>query len=182
MEPLVETIDLDIEESNDLTFKIRLEGTSTAPAKVRLVCEGKDFSYMFNGYGTNEPETVQFTLPQMNNRLQEGLYNARVEVLVENRYFTPLNFQINFKKTLSVVAESIQVVQKTTRPELKVTAVPVIAAAAKQQSAQSVIKFEQRPDVKVEQKTPVQQTQSAPTQQQKTSTPSLKEKFAKKGR
>jgi len=181
MEPLVETIDLDIEESNDLTFKIRLEGTSTAPAKVRLVCEGKDFSYMFNGYGTNEPETVQFTLPQMNNRLQEGLYNARVEVLVENRYFTPLHFQINFKKTLSVVAESIQVVQKVSKPELKVTAVPVIAAAAKQMSTQSVIKFEQKPEIKVEQKTTTQHVQPV-SAQQKTSTPSLKEKFSKKGR
>lgn len=182
MEPLVETIDLDIEESNDLTFKIRLEGTSTAPAKVRLVCEGKDFSYMFNGYGTNEPETVQFTLPQMNNRLQEGLYNARVEVLVENRYFAPLHFQINFKKTLNVVAESIQVVQKVSKPELKVTAVPVIAAAAKQANTQSVIKFEQKPEVKTEQKTAAQHVPSSSTQIQKTSIPSLKEKFAKKGR
>jgi hypothetical protein len=182
MEPLVETIDLDIEESNDLTFKIRLEGTSTAPAKVRLVCEGKDFSYMFNGYGTNEPETVQFTLPQMNNRLQEGLYNARVEVLVENRYFSPLHFQINFKKTLSVVAESIQVVQKPAKQELKVTAVPVIAAAAKQTPVQ-VIKFEQKPEVKTEQTSLQNQTpQAQPVAQQQKSSLSLKEKFSKKGR
>lgn len=145
MEPLTETIDLDLEESNDLTFKIKLEGTATSPAKVRLVCEGNDFSYMFNGYGTGEPEVVQFTLPQMNNKIQEGTYSARIEVLVENRYFAPLQFQINFKKTLSVVAEAIQVVQKALKPEIRVTAAPVVVQKPAQLTAPAPIQFEQRP-------------------------------------
>ena len=141
MEPLTETVDLDLEESNDLTFKIKMEGTAMSPAKVRLVCENDDFAYMFNGYGTGEDEVVQFTLPRMDKRLSEGLYNARVEVLVDNRYFAPLQFQINFKKTLSVVAESIQVVKKSSKPEIIVTATPFVVAKPVAPS----IKFEQRP-------------------------------------
>lgn len=141
MEPLQETIDLDIDESNELAFKIKMEGAATSPAKVRLVCEGKDFSYMFNGYGTTEPDEVQFTLPQMTSRLPEGTYPARVEVLVENRYFAPLQFQINFKKTLTVVAEAIQVRPRASIPELKVTAVPI----APRQTAAPPIVFEQKP-------------------------------------
>ena len=125
MDPLLETVSLDIDESNDLTFKVKMEGTTSSSAKVRLVCEGKDFSYMFNGYGTGEDEVVQFTIPSMVNKVPEGTYDARVEVMVENRYFTPLRFQIAFKKTLSVVAESIQVRPRTTRQEIKVTAAPV---------------------------------------------------------
>lgn len=145
MEPLTETIDLDIDESNELAFKIKMEGAASSPAKVRLVCEGEDFSYMFNGYGTGEPEVVQFTLPQMSSKLKEGTYKARVEVLVENRYFAPVQFDINFKKTLSVVAESIVVKPKAVQPEIKVTATPIIAPKA-QQVAQ--IQFEQRPESK----------------------------------
>lgn len=139
-EQLNEAITLDIDESNELAFKIKMEGTASSPAKVRLVCEGKDFSYMFNGYGTGEPEVVQFTLPQMSSKILEGTYNARVEVLVENRYFAPVQFQINFKKTLSVVAESIQVKSKSVQPELKVTAAPIFV----QKPAKSQIKFEQK--------------------------------------
>ena len=120
MEPLTETIELDLEESNDLTFKIRMEGTATSPAKVRLVCEGEDFAYMFKGYGTGEDEVVQFTLPRMDKKITEGTYNARVEVLVDNRYFAPLQFNINFKKTLSVVAEAIQVVRRPAAPDMKI--------------------------------------------------------------
>lgn len=142
MEPLTETIQLDLEESNDLTFKIKMEGTAMSPAKVRLVCENEDFAYMFNGYGTGEDEVVQFTLPRMDKKINEGTYNARVEVLVDNRYFAPLQFQINFKKTLSVVAEAIQVVKKVTKPEVTVTATPVVATRA---PAPATIKFEQRP-------------------------------------
>ena len=141
MEPLVETLDLDIEESNDLAFKIKMEGMAASPAKVRLVCEGKDVSYMFNGYGTGEDEVVQFTLPKMGGRLQEGMYQARVEVLIDNRYFSPLQFQINFKKTLSVVAEAIKVTPRVEKQQIKVTATPV---ALPQRFSAQTIKFEQK--------------------------------------
>lgn len=185
MEPLTETIELDLEESNDLTFKIKMEGTAMTPAKVRLVCENEDFAYMFNGYGTGEDEVVQFTLPRMDKKLTEGNYNARVEVLVDNRYFAPLQFQINFKKTLSVVAEAIQVVKKATKPEITVTASPV-AVVKPVAPAPSVIKFEQKPPAKAISESPVPQQSSVETSTLKDSfikksvTPgSLREKFGK---
>lgn len=159
MEQINETIDLDIEESNDLTFKIRLEGNASAPARVRLVCEGKDMSYMFNGYGTGEDEVVQFTLPKMDSRLVEGLYASRVEVMIDNKYFVPLQFYLNFKKSINVVAESIQVAPKTARQELKVSATPVVAKPASQPSQASIVKFEQKPNVKTQ--VPAQRNESA---------------------
>lgn len=185
MEPLTETIELDLEESNDLTFKIKMEGTAMSPAKVRLVCENEDFAYMFNGYGTGEDEVVQFTLPRMDKKLTEGNYNARVEVLVDNRYFAPLQFQINFKKTLSVVAEAIQVVKKAAKPEITVTASPV-AVVKPATPAPSTIKFEQKPPAKAIAESPVPQRSSVETSTLKDSfikksvTPgSLREKFGK---
>jgi hypothetical protein len=171
-----------------------MEGTAMSPAKVRLVCENEDFAYMFNGYGTGEDEVVQFTLPRMDKKITEGTYNARVEVLVDNRYFAPLQFQINFKKTLSVVAETIQVVRKAVKPEVTVTAAPisVIKPVAAPPPAVATIKFEQKPVAKVA--SPVIppepqkiQVESAPqpgslkdTFLKKTAQPgSLKEKFSK---
>jgi len=142
MEPLLETIDLDIDESNELKFKIKLEGNVSSPAKVRLVCEDEDFAYVFKGYGTNEMDVVQFTLPNMQNKLKEGLYNAKVEVLVENRYFAPLQFQINFKKSVSVVAEVVKMVSKPNVENIKITAAPIVTAKP---TASNHIKFEQKP-------------------------------------
>lgn len=140
---MLETINLDLDESNDLKFKIKLEGNVNSPAKVRLVCEGEDVSYVFKGYGTNEMDIVQFTLPRMESKIKEGTYNAKVEVLVENRYFAPLQFQINFKKSVSVVAEAVRVAPRVEDKSIKVTAVPVIEAKKKE----SIEKFEKKPTV-----------------------------------
>jgi len=103
---------------------------------------------MFPGRGTQEDGVVQFVIPQMKGKIQEGLYSARVEVLVENRYFSPVQFQLNFKKTMRVFAEAIQIVQPT-KQEIKVSAVPlvvqqpvvqqpIIQQAAMQQPVQTV--------------------------------------------
>jgi len=124
MEQLVETIDLDIEEANELAFKIKIEGSASAPAKARLVCESSDISYMFDGYSSGD-DVVSFQLPQMKDKLKEGLYHAKVEVLIENRYFAPVQFQLNFKKTVSVVAESINFAQRPAQPKISVTAAPI---------------------------------------------------------
>lgn len=126
MEPLLETVDLDVEESNELLFKVKVEGVDQAPAKVRLVCEDGDVAYMFNGHPTSEEGVVQFLLPVMKGRLKEGEYLSKVEVLIENRYFAPVTFNINFKKAVTVVAEAVQVPQRKVAPQVSVTAVPIV--------------------------------------------------------
>lgn len=126
MEPLLETIDLDVEEAAELLFKVKVEGIEPAPAKVRLVCESGDMAYMFNGHPTPEDGVVQFLLPVLKDKLKEGLYQSRVEVLIENRYFAPVLFNINFKKAVRVVAEAVQVPQRRGVPQVSVTAAPIV--------------------------------------------------------
>ncbi len=126
MEPLLETIDLDVEESNELLFKIKVEGVEQAPAKVRMVCEVGDIAYMFTGEPMGNDGLVQFILPIMKDKLKEGTYLSRVEVLIENRYFAPVSFNANFKKSVTVVAESVQLQPRKSVPQVTVTATQVI--------------------------------------------------------
>jgi hypothetical protein len=127
MEPFLETIDLDIEEANELLFKVKVEGVDQAPAKVRLVCETGDVDYMFHGEPTPDEGVVQFVLPSLKGKLKEGQYLSRVEVLIENRYFAPVSFNINFKQAVKVVAEAIRIPAKKTVPTVSVTAsAPVV--------------------------------------------------------
>jgi hypothetical protein len=123
MDKLLETVDLDMEESNELAFKVKVEGAAGNSAKVRLVCEDKNVSFMFEGTGTGEEGVVQFTIPRMVDKLLEGTYPARVEVLIENRYFAPVLFQIAFKKPMKVVAEAV--IPKKRSAEVSVSASPV---------------------------------------------------------
>ncbi len=94
--------------------------------KVRLVCESGDLAFMFNGRSAGEDGLVQFNLPIMRDKLKEGLYQSRVEVLIENRYFAPVQFQVNFKKAVTVMAEAVKLAPRKATPEVTVSAVPVI--------------------------------------------------------
>lgn len=122
---MLETIDLDVEESNELLFKVKVEGLDQAPTKIRLVCEAGDVAFMFNGQPTGN-DVVQFTLPVLKDKLKEGMYHSKVEVLIENRYFAPVEFNINFKKAVRVIAEAIRMPARVAPPQVKVTATPIV--------------------------------------------------------
>jgi hypothetical protein len=123
----METIELDITEANELTFKVQIEGADGVPANIRLVCEGNDVSYMFRAHANREPDTFDFVLPSMKGKLREGRYAARVEVLLENKYFSPVEFELDFKEPVKVVAEAVTRTREVQKPEPKVaiTAVQV---------------------------------------------------------
>jgi hypothetical protein len=125
MEDLLETIVLDIDENNELLFKVKIEGLEQAPAKIRLVCESADMGFVFTGHPLGTDDIVQFVVPALKDKLKEGTYLSRVEVMVENRYFAPVTFNVHFKKTVSVVAEAVKAPVVRLVPQVKVTATQV---------------------------------------------------------
>ncbi len=104
-----ETISLALDEENELTFKVQIEGAD-APAKVRLVCECDDVSYMFYGGPSQDgKDLVEFTIPQMKGKVKDNqILESRIEVLVGNKYFVPVEFDVNFKQSTVVVVESVK--------------------------------------------------------------------------
>jgi hypothetical protein len=168
MQPLRESIDLDVDSANELLFKVQVEGTDVAPARVRLAVEGEDVSYMFKGHSTDQPGIVQFDIPNMAGRLKEGLYSSRVEVLIDNRYFAPVEFDINFKQPLKVSAESI-IVNRPKKQDVSVRVTPVIIEQPTQPRPQITRHVGPQP-VKIEEDAPVKPR--TPTQHTVVETPS----------
>jgi hypothetical protein len=167
----MDTLELDITEANELTFKIQIEG-ATAPANIRLVCEGSDVSYMFKAHRTHEIDTFDFVLPVMKNKLQEGVYKGRVEVLIENKYFAPVEFEMNFKQPVKVVAEAIQKreIPRVTEPKVSITASPVMKSVSP--SVQETVDFGQS-------RTPGIASQASATTSVVTPKRTLRDKFGK---
>lgn len=126
MEPLLETIEVDADSSNELLFRVKVEGTDPAPAKVRLVCETGDVDFVFKGHSAGEDGLIQFVIPNMKGKLKEGTYLSRVEVLIENRFFSPVAFMLNFKQAVTVVAEAVVIPRKPVQQQVTVTAAPVV--------------------------------------------------------
>lgn len=123
MEPLVESIELDPDKINELLFKVNVEGDVHSPVIVRLVCEGPDMGYVFKGLATQDPGVVWFHIPESGkNSIIEGKYAGHVEVIVDGKHFTPVQFDLIFKRPLRVVAESY-IVKEPPAKEVAVSAV-----------------------------------------------------------
>lgn len=98
-----------LDESNEVAFKVDISSTEPihGTPKVRLVCESRGIDYAFPGQFNGQGE-VEVTVPPMEGKLDEGQYRAKLEVILEDKYFVPLEFDANFQVTTKVVAEMVQ--------------------------------------------------------------------------
>ena len=118
------SIDLLLDEENELTFALKIEGTRPATAQCRLVLENKDMSLIFNS-DTYNGEEVSIVLPPLNHVLKEGQYNMSLEVIVEDKFFKPLELVGNFEKSISIVAEAVTKKKEILKPQVKLSNVKV---------------------------------------------------------
>lgn len=100
---------LKLDEDNEMFFKINIQGADRGPEAIRLVCEAGDISYYFKGKATNEDGIVRFVVPSMKESaiVPGELYDARVEVIIDDHYFVPVRFKTEFKQPMKVFAESV---------------------------------------------------------------------------
>ena len=105
------SIDLNLDEENELTFQVNVEGSRPATAKCRLSIINEDMNLLFNA-DKFEDNNVSITLPPLKHVLKEGEYDMTLEVIVEDKYFTPLTITGNFEKSIKITAESVQKVKK----------------------------------------------------------------------
>ena len=111
------TIELMIDEENELTFQVQVEGTRPGKAKCRLMLESKNMMLAFEGNSSGDEVSV--TLPPLDHIIREGTYDMTLEVVVDDRFFEPLKLQGAFEKRLKVTAESVKVKSK---PKIKTSA------------------------------------------------------------
>lgn len=144
----MDPVRLKLDEENSLTFEVKIEGEVPSSAPIyRLVCEAGDLAYAFRGSVVDEG--VQFNVPILQDKLQEGTYESHLEVVIENKLLIPLQFQVNFAVPTRVQVESVRVGSRAT----SVDSVP--AAAAK---LLGVNKRSSVADVRVETKAPATTT------------------------
>lgn len=99
-------IDLMLDEENDLTFQLDVEGSRPGSVECRLMIEAGDMSLSFNA-DRYKGEEINVTLPPLDHVLKEGEYDMTLEVLVDDRRFVPLSLSGNFEKGVKVTAEAV---------------------------------------------------------------------------
>lgn len=140
----MEAFDIHLDQDNELNFKVMIEGTDEANLKYQLILESRNMDYCFTGRPETDGE-VLFIIPPLQKMLSEGIYNTRLEVIVDDRVFTPLVMHTNAKKQVKVMAEatirrskpvpkvSAAVISKSP-PKAKQPAKPVVEDTASQKN------------------------------------------------
>ena len=107
----MESIDLALDTDNELNFMVKVEGSRPGDSSCRFFLEGVEMSYIFPG-NIDQSGEVSVNIPSMNKLLREGVYKSKLEVVVEDRVFVPLEMNINFEKSVRVTAESVTTARK----------------------------------------------------------------------
>jgi len=132
-----------LDEENELRFNVTAEGTdATASIASRMVLETSKMDFMFQGTSLPGGE-VSVIVPSLKGVLNEGMYNTRLEVLIDDRIFTPLQLTANFKQSVKVVAEAV-VRRRSTPPSVRAN---VVRINSKNSAKKSLTEKTSRPKI-----------------------------------
>ena len=122
----MEEMKLSLDRENILEFNVDIQGysntsTNTLP-QVRLVLEQKNMG--FSMLAKKDQKNYSVTIPEMKNILESGVCEARMEVIIDNKYFVPWQSQIEFDKEVKV--EAAPIVKREPEVTMSVEAQPVL--------------------------------------------------------
>lgn len=103
----MDKIDLDLDNENEMTFNVVIEGTRPGEPLCRLMIENEDMSFSMQGDFLPGNE-VSIIVPPLKGILKEGSYDSYLEVLVDDRVFIPLEMKITFEESVKVMAETVK--------------------------------------------------------------------------
>ena len=125
-------IDLLLDEENELTFQLNVEGNAPGDATCRLKLEGGEMDLLFEAK-SQEVGEVSVVLPPLSHVLKEGDYDMTLEVIVDDKFFKPLTITGSFEKSVKVTAEAV-----VRKPKRKTTSVTASFAAEQKKPTVSV--------------------------------------------
>lgn len=106
--------DIYLDTENELKFTVAIEGAHEANVRSQFILEGsKGINFCFEG--RPDGSEIAVDVPSLKGMLREGLYNTRLEVIVDDRVFTPLQMQANLKPAIKVEAV-VRTAQKVSGP------------------------------------------------------------------
>ena len=150
---------LDPAISHELTFDLNITGSKEEPQDIRFIIEsqvdpdtGDSVQDVFSIIcrAVRSPDGVKITIPRLLNLFRAGSYKTRLEVVLENRLFTPLSEEIMITEPAKVeIAKPVQEV-KTAVPDVSVTISNIVAEIVrpKEEKKEEIIPEEEQIEVK----------------------------------
>ena len=119
---------INLNETNDLEFSVSVRGATSNNAKTRfcVITEDKEIAFT----GTVDNGTVKFNIPALEKFLEAGVYECKLEIMVDEYFFTPINETIEFKMPVSVSEATVisQSIKKEI-PSVTIESIRVVESA-----------------------------------------------------
>jgi hypothetical protein len=104
-------IDIRSDKEFDLYFHVDIRGSNETP-KSRFVIEtNNNINVSFDGSFDPATDKVRVSFPKLevlDRLLESEIFKAKLEVIVENSYFTPWSDKVRVKTPIVVSAESVE--------------------------------------------------------------------------
>ena len=122
----MDNMKLSLDRENILEFNVDIQGyantSMTKAPQVRLFLEQKNIGFCMSAKKNNK--TYSVVIPEMKNIMESGICEARMEVIIDNKYFVPWESQIEFDREVKV--EAAPIIKEELQPDVSVQAQPVI--------------------------------------------------------
>ena len=122
----MDNIKLSLDRENVLEFNVEIQGyantSMTKAPQVRLFLEQKNIGFCIAAKKDNN--TYSVVIPEMKNIIESGVCDARMEVIIDNKYFVPWESQIEFDREVKV--EAAPIIRNEPQPNVSVQVKPVI--------------------------------------------------------
>ena len=86
---------LELNESSEVDFGIEIHGTTEASSEIRFIIEGPQYGIICPCKENNGIITA--TIPKLKGIIPAGTFDAKLEVVIDGKFFTPLKESIEFK-------------------------------------------------------------------------------------
>jgi len=111
---------LRLDEESELEFSIEVFGTTEPSSSIRFVITGDKFDISLSA--TEKSGDVKVKIPKLKGILPDGEYQCRVEVVIDDKIFTPLEDTVEFAPLGEVAVEEavIRPIKESVKVKAKV--------------------------------------------------------------
>lgn len=112
-------INIKLEESSSLKIDMEIEGSVHGKTDMRLSVLNEGLRYSFNAKhmgGTG----WEIEFPKMIGKINEGTYDAEIEIIVDGKHFVPLTETVNFTKEIKPTVKLAEAAPKPATAGVKV--------------------------------------------------------------
>ena len=103
-----------LDTDNELAFSLEIDGAEDSTVRSQFVIEGpRGINLAFSGEATSGEVIVG--VPSLSGIVKEGVYDTRLEVIVDDRLFVPLEMRASIRPSVKVEA-AVRTSTKSSRP------------------------------------------------------------------